>query len=142
MAVGCAARNNPVPSADRLTLADVDAVEIPENSVIFFSITEDEYMRNERNGQIFGIMDSLYYTLGSTVEILKNAGLFVAITASKHFKFLYNDGSIEYFNRSDGTNVGIALFGNGKSPVITNGPVDPETLLNKVNNYFNVGITP
>lgn len=135
---GCA-HHPPVSGTNGHTIAEIHDVEIRENTVLFFSLTDDEYLELERDPDsgIYGTVDNLYYSLARTIEQIKALGILVVVSASLKFKFVYNNGAVKFVVR-EGRRVGMIYFGGGKDPHISYGTRDEGAIMQNVNEYFNI----
>lgn len=150
LTVSCAHHTPSVSHSDsgakRLTLGehaqydnDENMVPVYENTVLFFSVNEEEYNRQEKkhDSKIYGVVDDLYYAMGQTINQIKALGIYVALTASNSFKFIYNNGSVEYLVKQ-GDNVGMIFFGNNSKPMIQHGAMNKNAIMKTVGSYFNI----
>jgi len=118
-------------------------IVIPENTVVFFLLSQLEYDLQPYRVQLDldEIIGHLHFYGNEAVKKFTKYGLKDVWTISKNPVFKYADGREEklYFNTYEGP-VAIALFGKGKKPKMIYESMQDYGMLKAVSEYFEIDI--
>ncbi len=121
-----------------------ESVTIKDRTVLFFSISQDEYDKitsSDKSGDIDEILSNFSYFANNTAENFKKYNINVLMSASYRFKFIYADKKVEIFDRRKKEDwVGFIMFDKNKKPKIKYGVSTDIEILNSAQKYFNINL--
>jgi len=118
-----------------------DTLTIDERSVVFFSISQEEYdkiIKEEGEGSgINEVIDDFNYYASEVTDSLRKVGFKTVMTNSKTFAFINNKDERNFITRdSKEGRVGLLLFDGIKEPMLDYGVGTDIDYLSIVDEYF------